>query len=101
MSAAPSPRSALGKARRSAATCSSTARVSPGLLITQALKTPYVSFTENLFNDAAVAMPTPIGDTVPSQTVSTAMKNGWTWKIPLTGALRQRLRLQHAVLHPG
>ena len=55
-----------------------------GLLITQALKTPFVSFMENLFNDAAVAMPTPIGDTVPSQTVSTAMKNGWTWKIPLT-----------------
>ena len=55
-----------------------------GLLITQALKTPFVSFMENLFNDAAVAMPTPIGETVPSQTVSTAMKNGWTWKIPLT-----------------
>ena len=35
-----------------------------GLLITQALKTPFVSFMENLFNDAAVAMPTPIGDTV-------------------------------------
>ena len=56
-----------------------------GLLITQALKTPFVSFAENLFNDAAIAMPTPIGDTVPSQTVSTAMKNGWTWRIPLTG----------------
>jgi 2-polyprenyl-6-methoxyphenol hydroxylase-like FAD-dependent oxidoreductase len=55
-----------------------------GLLITQALKTPFVSFTENLFNDAAIAMPTPIGNTVPSETVSTAMKNGWTWKIPLT-----------------
>src|SRR5258705_1410544 len=38
-----------------------------GLLITQALKTPFVSFAENLFNDAAIAMPTPIGDTVPSQ----------------------------------
>jgi 2-polyprenyl-6-methoxyphenol hydroxylase-like FAD-dependent oxidoreductase len=55
-----------------------------GLLITQALKTPFVSFAENLFNDAAIAMPTPIGDTVPSQTVSTAMKHGWAWKIPLT-----------------
>jgi 2-polyprenyl-6-methoxyphenol hydroxylase-like FAD-dependent oxidoreductase len=55
-----------------------------GLLITQALKTPFISFAENLFNDAAIAMPTPIGDTVPSQTVSTAMKHGWTWKIPLT-----------------
>jgi tryptophan 6-halogenase len=55
-----------------------------GLLITQALKTPFVSFAENLFNDAAIAMPTPIGDTVPSETVSTALKNGWVWKIPLT-----------------
>src|SRR5271168_1099569 len=55
-----------------------------GILITQALKTPYVSFAENLFNDAAVAMPTPIGDTVPSETVSTAMKHGWAWRIPLT-----------------
>jgi hypothetical protein len=56
-----------------------------GLLITQALKTPFVSFAENLFNDAAIAMPTPIGDTVPSETVSTALKHGWAWKIPLTG----------------
>jgi tryptophan 6-halogenase len=55
-----------------------------GLLITQALKTPFVSFAENLFNDAAIAMPTPIGDAVPSETVATAMKHGWAWKIPLT-----------------
>jgi hypothetical protein len=55
-----------------------------GLLITQALKTPFISFAENLFNDAAIAMPTPIGATVPSETVSTALKHGWAWKIPLT-----------------
>jgi hypothetical protein len=55
-----------------------------GLLISQALKTPFVSFAENLFNDSAIAMPTPIGDIVPSETVSTAMKHGWAWKIPLT-----------------
>jgi 2-polyprenyl-6-methoxyphenol hydroxylase-like FAD-dependent oxidoreductase len=55
-----------------------------GLLINQALNTPFVSFSENLFNDAAVAMPTPIGKTIPSETVSTAMKHGWAWKIPLT-----------------
>ena len=54
------------------------------LLIDKALKTPFVSFTSNLFNDAAVALPTPMGDTIPSQTVSTAMKHGWAWKIPLT-----------------
>jgi tryptophan 6-halogenase len=55
-----------------------------GLLITQALKTPFISFAENLFNDAAIAIPTPIGATVPSETVSTALKHGWAWKIPLT-----------------
>jgi len=54
------------------------------LLIGQALKTPYVSFAENLFNDAAVAIPTPMDDSIPSQTVSTALSNGWAWKIPLT-----------------
>ena len=54
------------------------------LLIQQTLKTPFVSFSNNLFNDAAVAMPTPIGDDIPPQTISTALKNGWAWKIPLT-----------------
>jgi 2-polyprenyl-6-methoxyphenol hydroxylase-like FAD-dependent oxidoreductase len=55
-----------------------------GLLINQALETPFVSFSENLFNDAAVAMPTPIGKTIPSETISTALRHGWAWKIPLT-----------------
>jgi 2-polyprenyl-6-methoxyphenol hydroxylase-like FAD-dependent oxidoreductase len=55
-----------------------------GLLIDKALKTPYVSFAANLFNDAAVALPTPIGATLPSETVSTALKHGWMWRIPLT-----------------
>jgi hypothetical protein len=55
-----------------------------GLLISQALKTPFVSFAENLFNDSAIAIPSPIETTVPSETVSTAMKHGWAWKIPLT-----------------
>ncbi len=55
-----------------------------GLLIDKALKTPFVSFASNLFNDAAIAMPTPIGDSIPSETVSTAWNHGWAWKIPLT-----------------
>jgi tryptophan halogenase len=54
------------------------------LLIQQALKTPFVPFANNLFNDAAVAMPTPIDEDISPQTVSTALKNGWAWKIPLT-----------------
>ena len=55
-----------------------------GLLIDRTLKTPYVSFSSNLFNDAAVAMPSPIDGPIPSQTVSTALKHGWAWRIPLT-----------------
>ena len=55
-----------------------------GLLISQALHTPFVSFSENLFNDAAVAMPTPVDAVLPSETISTALRHGWAWKIPLT-----------------
>ncbi|MDE2220146.1 MAG: tryptophan 7-halogenase, partial [Gammaproteobacteria bacterium] len=55
-----------------------------GLLIDQALHTPYVSFSGNLYNDAAVAMPTPMEATIPSETVATALRHGWAWKIPLT-----------------
>ena len=55
-----------------------------GLLIDKALNTPYVSFGENLFNDSAVALPTPPAATLPSETVSTALKQGWMWRIPLT-----------------
>lgn len=54
------------------------------LLIQKALNTPFLSFAENLFNDSAVAMPSAIGDSIPTQTVSTAMRHGWKWEIPLT-----------------
>ena len=54
------------------------------LLIGKALKTPYASYADSLFNDAAVALPTPIEGPIESQTVSTALRHGWTWKIPLT-----------------
>ena len=55
-----------------------------GVLIQKALGTPFVSFSDNLFNDSAVAMPTPMTEAIPSQTLSAAMKHGWMWKIPLT-----------------
>ncbi|MDQ2780870.1 MAG: tryptophan 7-halogenase [Pseudomonadota bacterium] len=55
-----------------------------GLLIQQALGTPWVPYGGNLYNDRAVALPTPIGTALPSQTVSTAMRHGWKWQIPLT-----------------
>ncbi len=55
-----------------------------GLLIDRALHTPFVSFADNLYNDAAVALPTPIEGPLPSETVSTALRHGWAWRIPLT-----------------
>jgi hypothetical protein len=54
------------------------------LLIGKALATPYVSYAENLFNDAAIALPTPLDGPIAAQTVSTALGHGWAWKIPLT-----------------
>lgn len=54
------------------------------LLLGQALQTRFVPFAENLFNDAAIALPSPSEDRLESQTVSTALRHGWAWKIPLT-----------------
>jgi 2-polyprenyl-6-methoxyphenol hydroxylase-like FAD-dependent oxidoreductase len=55
------------------------------VLIGNALKTPYVSFSGMLFNDAAVTMSTPDDDgLLMSQTVSTGLKHGWAWRLPLT-----------------
>lgn len=57
------------------------------LLIGKVLKTPYVSFAENLFNDVAIAMPSSVdheGQPLKGRTVSAAMRNGWAWKIPLS-----------------
>lgn len=54
------------------------------VLIQKTLNTPFVSYANNLFNDAAVAMPSPVGDVLPSQTRSIAMQHGWRWEIPLT-----------------
>ncbi|HEX5765787.1 MAG TPA: tryptophan halogenase family protein [Woeseiaceae bacterium] len=55
-----------------------------GLLIQQSLKVPFASFSGNLFNDAAVVMPTPVEEDLECQTISTAMKYGWAWRIPLS-----------------
>ncbi len=53
------------------------------VLSQKTLKTPFQSYKSDLFNDAAVAMPSTLGQNIPSQTVSTAMRFGWVWKIPL------------------
>ncbi len=54
------------------------------VLMQKTLGGAFQSFKSNLFNDSAVVMPTPRGDSVPVETVSYAMSNGWCWKIPLT-----------------
>ena len=54
------------------------------LLIGRALKTPYVSFSDALFNDAVIVMHSPHGDgPLMSRTMATSLKHGWAWTIPL------------------
>lgn len=55
-----------------------------GLLIQKALQVPFKKFADNLFNDSAVAMPSAQVDEIEPQTISTALKYGWAWEIPLT-----------------
>lgn len=54
------------------------------ILAQQALGTPFKSFSENLFNDRAVVMPTLNDGTYKPQTDAVAMRAGWRWSIPLT-----------------
>ena len=51
-----------------------------------ALGVRFLPFAENLFNDAAVVMPTPHRDAndIAPETASHAMRHGWRWEIPLT-----------------
>ncbi|MBB5698558.1 tryptophan halogenase family protein [Sphingomonas yantingensis] len=53
------------------------------LLIEQTLGVPFVPYADNLFNDAAVVLATPMTGVPPVETVATAMSNGWRWSIPL------------------
>jgi 2-polyprenyl-6-methoxyphenol hydroxylase-like FAD-dependent oxidoreductase len=53
-------------------------------LLQQALGVPFESCEDVLFNDSAVVFPTEPEDNPMPQTISTAMKHGWVWKIPLT-----------------
>lgn len=51
----------------------------------QALGVRFLPFASNLYNDAAVVMPTPADAEGPEcQTVSTALRKGWVFRIPLT-----------------
>ncbi|WP_440903623.1 tryptophan halogenase family protein [Catenovulum sp. SX2] len=55
------------------------------LLLQQSLAVPFQSFANNLFNDKAVVLSVPRNKQQPlmSQTISTALKHGWMWQIPL------------------
>ena len=55
-----------------------------GALIQGVLGVPFRPFAENLFNDSAVVLPTEQEENIGSQTISTALKYGWVWEIPLT-----------------
>ena len=57
------------------------------LLMQKTLNVPFKKFADNLFNDAAVAMPSPQGEMLGAQTVSTALSCGWAWEIPLTNRI--------------
>lgn len=55
-------------------------------LIHKTLEREYQSYSDNLLNNAAVAIQTPVEQHQKHavQTRSIAMKNGWMWNIPLT-----------------
>jgi tryptophan halogenase len=59
-----------------------------GLLINQALNEPFISFSDSLLCDSAIALQVPresaIEDINP-YTTATAMSSGWVWDIPLYG----------------
>jgi len=55
-----------------------------GYLVQKTLQVPFQSYKNNLFNDAAVVMPTDVADPLRSETISTTLNNGWAWDIPLT-----------------
>jgi hypothetical protein len=55
------------------------------VLIEGALRSSFVSFNNNLFNDSAVVAPTPANpQATPCETRAIAMRCGWRWDIPLT-----------------
>lgn len=56
-----------------------------GLLINKLPHIEFISYQDELYNDSAVAISTPLdSDAIGAQTEATALKYGWAWKIPLT-----------------
>lgn len=61
-----------------------------GLLINKALGEPFVSFSESLLCDRAIAMQIPTDikkDGINPYTTATALSSGWVWNIPLYGRI--------------
>lgn len=59
-----------------------------GMLINQTLEEPFISFTDFLPNNRAVALRVPSDperDGINPYTTATAMDSGWAWTIPLYG----------------
>jgi tryptophan halogenase len=59
-----------------------------GLLINQALKEPFISFSESLLCDRAIALQMPVdiqSQGINPYTTATALSSGWVWNIPLYG----------------
>lgn len=52
-------------------------------LMEKTLGRKFKSFDENLFNDSAVVVQTPVENKYAKETVSTALSSGWCWNIPL------------------
>ena len=53
------------------------------LLMQKTLNVEFCSFADNLFNNAAVVIPTDAQQNPAVETTSTALTNGWAWSIPL------------------
>ena len=60
-----------------------------GLLIRQTMGEELNSTKAYMFNDSAIAIPTPINNQgeIMSETISRAMKYGWVWHIPLSNRM--------------
>lgn len=52
-------------------------------LIEKEMGAQHISYSDVLFNDAAVTMATPALDNPKTMTTATTMSNGWAWHIPL------------------
>lgn len=54
------------------------------VLMEKTLGVKHLPYSSLLLNDSAVTFATSMPEKIPSQTLSTALKCGWAWKIPLT-----------------